>query len=128
MSATTTQTASWGVRTSHGAVGSGVCISWDETVEPIMAPEHNEVGAVIGQAVYDVRHTVRATYNIPASAATGLSNINTVQEILSYSVPTGYYVTSAEVVESNSDYMKINVGLEMYEHCTSGWNASTGAS
>lgn len=125
MAVTTTHTASWGLSSEH-AIANAVCLSWNETAEPIMAPEHNEVGSVIGQAIYDMHHTVRATYNIKSSLATGVSATDTVTEVLASPLAvSGYYITNIELVESNQDYMKVNLSLEKYEHCTTGWNATT---
>ena len=125
MAVTTTHTASWGVNDAHSK-DNMVCLSWNENVEPVMAPEHNEKGSVIGQAVYDVRHTVRAVFNVSASVATGVVAADTVAELLASTYgASGYYITNLEEVESNNDYMKVNVGLERYEHCTTGFNGTT---
>lgn len=135
---TTTHVASWGIRDSHtGATileaseGTAVITSLVPSTEPVMAPEHNEVGSVIGQAIYDVHTAIRCSMNIKASVAeafeeyrkdpTKFETVVTIDDAI-------YYCTSLEIVESNQDYMKFNCSLERYKHDITPWDASAGGS
>ena len=48
-SVTTTKTASWGVSSGLGAntVVSGVVTDFEDSCEPVLAPEQNEVGSTV---------------------------------------------------------------------------------
>lgn len=131
---TSTHTASWGVRDVHTGItileasaGNSVVLSFNLTKEPVMAPETNEVGSTIGQAVYDVHSTARCTMNIKAEVAVGLKEYakNPAQFAVICTIDgITYYVQNLEEIESNTDYMKLSVALERFMYDITPWDAS----
>lgn len=125
---TTTKTASWGVTTAIGADSpvSGVVTDYEDSCEPILAPEQNEVGSIINQTMYDKHETCSFTVQVAAGTAKPAAGA---------AVTVGgktYYVTSARVTENNGAYRKISMQAERYVHCTateaaSGISSGTGA-
>lgn len=135
---TSTHTASWGVRDVHTGITileasatNSVVLSFNLNKEPVMAPETNEVGSTIGQAVYDVHSTARCTMNIKAEVATALKAY--AKDLTKFAVvctidETTYYVQSIEEIESNTDYMKLSIALERFMYDITPWDASRKAS
>lgn len=131
---TTTHIATWGIQDVHTGqtifeanASNSVCLSFSQSSEPVMAPETNEVGSTIGQALYDIHTTCRATMNVKKAVAVAIKAYYddqtkyTVQCVID---SVKYYATNLEVVESNTDYMKFNVALEKYLHEITPWDAT----
>ena len=135
MAITTTHIASWGIRSVHTGISvlaanegqNCVITAWDSNIEPTMAPETNQVGSVIGQAVYDVTTTVRCSMNAQGSLATAIEAYEKDPSSFCAVVTvdgTTYYCKSIEIVESNQDYIKFNAVLERHKHDITPWDAS----
>lgn len=99
---------SWGIASNHRSIGSvqGIVVGWSENKSYEKADCRNEVGSRIGEVVYDVGYSVRATVQVkhgtelPAPATT---------------ITVGgrvYRFVSGEVSESNQDYTKLSMNLE----------------
>lgn len=135
MAITTSHVASWGVREANTGTAilnilasDCVVLNVTKTNEPVMAPEHNEKGSVIGQSVYDMHTSVRMTCNVRAAVAVALNgyakDLSKVTAVVTLDNVT-YYATSLEVAESNSDYMKFNVSMERYLNDITPWNGTS---
>lgn len=112
-SVTTTKTASWGISTIRGQTAvAGVVTDYDDAEEPILAPEHNEVGTVINQTQYDRHFTCSFTVQVASGTAKPLGGA-----AITIATKT-WYVTSARITESNSAYRKIAISAERYALCT----------
>lgn len=118
---TTTRYASWGISSGMAVTSTvdGVVTDFDVNVEPVLAAEQNEEGSVIGQVRYDNHLSGNATVQVKSSST--LPNIGDTINIASsesgqVSVST-YYITSLRVVENNTSFRKIVVGLEAYYLC-----------
>ena len=121
MARTTTGIASWGVSggTSVSTV-TGVITDIDVGGEPILAPEYNEIGAVIKQTMYDEHTTVDVTVEVAA----GTSKPDSGASITIAGVAG--YVVRARIVENNQAYRKILVSAEAYANCTTTSAATEG--
>lgn len=110
MAATTQGIASWGVTGGCSGV-SGIVTDLEENSEAQLAPEHNEVGAVVKQTKYDEHVTLTCTVEVAAGTnppSTGSSiTINGDQG----------YVVSARLTESNQAYRKIAIQAEFWKNC-----------
>lgn len=113
-SVSTTKTASWGVTTGLDAqtTVSGVVTDWEDSAEPVLAPEQNEVGSVINQTMYDKHFT--CSFTVQVKAATAKPKAGTAVTAAGKT----WYVTSSRVTENNTSYRKIAVTAERYVHCT----------
>lgn len=111
--ARTEATASWGVGVSSPVPGDNVIVEYSEASEAILGTEQNEEGAVIGQKMYDRHWTATAT----VQAAAGVEPPAIGSQVTANG--EAWYVKSAEVVESNTNYRRIRMTLERYEHCNS---------
>lgn len=113
---------SWGVSEAHAsagskviASGSGIVYDFSKSTEPIQAPEHNEIGQVIGQTQYDEHKTINCTLQVahgvtpPARGA--------VVEIDS----EHYYILTSTLTESNQAYARYQVTLERYYNTKAGF-------
>lgn len=120
-SVTTTKTASWGVSSGLGAntVVSGVVTDFEDSCEPVLAPEQNEVGSTINQTMYDKHFTCSFTVQVAAGTARpkGGDSIQVNGK--------SWYVTSSRITENNTSYRKIAVTAERYVLCTA-TEAATG--
>lgn len=112
MARTTSGTASWGVTDGNTVTSvTGIVTECEVSEEPSLAPEYNEVGAVVKQTQYDVRKTATATVEVASSVnAPGAGTQITVAGLQGY-------VTSSRVVETNQAYRKIQVTVETYANC-----------
>lgn len=134
MATTTTHVASWGVFDAHTGLtildassSNSVVLAFDPTVEPVMAPETNEVGGTIGQALYDIHSTVRCTMNVKAVIASKIKDYVDAPSKFTVQVTIDsvkYYVLSLNCPESNTDYMKFNVVLEKFKADITPWDAT----
>ena len=88
--------------------GSGILYGVDESVEPIMAPEHNEIGQVVAQTNYDMHGRISGTLQV--AHGLDLPAAGTVVEINE----KYYYLVSANLSESNQAYEKYSVTFERY--------------
>ena len=112
MARTTKGNASWGVSDGTTVTGvSGVITDIDAGEDPQMEPQHNEVGAVIKQTLYDRRGEV----NVTVEVAAGVAKPKTGTAITVAGVQG--YVTRSRVVESNKRYRAINITVEAYPNC-----------
>jgi hypothetical protein len=121
---TTAQVASWGILNGHidpaSSVVSGIVTSVDLTNEQVAADEHNELGQVIGHAIYDTKKSGRIGFMVSSAElkkaiaifGTGGASAPT-KKTLTLDSET-YNISSAEVVESNQDYMKVNLSVETW--------------
>lgn len=112
MARTTQGTASWGISDGTTVTGvSGVITDIDAGEDPQMEPQHNEVGAVIKQTLYDRRGEVNVTVEVAAGVAKPITGTAiTVAGVQGY-------VTRSRVVESNQRYRAINITVEAYPNC-----------
>lgn len=112
MARTTQGNASWGVSDGTTVTGvSGVITDIDAGEDPQMEPQHNEVGAVIKQTLYDRRGEV----NVTVEVAAGVAKPKTGTAITVAGVQG--YVRRSRVVESNKRYRAINITVEAYPNC-----------
>ena len=88
--------------------GSGILYGVDESVEPVMAPEHNEIGQVIAQTHYDNHGRMSGTLQV-AHGITLPGEATPVQIHGKY-----YYIVNATLSETNQTYDKYSVTLERY--------------
>ena len=113
-SLTTAHVCSWGINYSgHDASnfvksGSGILYDFGKNTEPVMAPEHNEIGQVISQTQYDEHGTVNATLQV-AHGVTPPDRLSILEVDSKY-----YYVTSIQQTESNQAYERYSISLERY--------------
>lgn len=116
-SLTTTHVCSWGIDYSKydkaaflsgASGGNGILYGVDESTEPIMAPEHNELGQVIAQTNYDMHGRISGTLQV----AHGLS-LPTAGQVVTIN-GSAYYLASASLSESNQAYDKYAVTFERY--------------
>ena len=113
MARTMTGVASWGVSGGTSVTNvTGVITDVDVGGEPVLAPEYNEVGAVIKQTMYDEHKTVDVTVEVAAGTAKPASGAS-----ITIAGVEGY-VTRARIVESNQAYRKIIISAEAYANCT----------
>lgn len=122
---TTAQVASWGILNGHidpaSSVVSGIVTSVDLTNEQVAADEHNELGQVIGHAIYDTKKSGRIGFMVSSTElkkaiaifGTGGASATPTKKTLTLDTET-YNISSAEVVESNQDYMKVNLSVETW--------------
>lgn len=111
---TTTHVCSWGIATAHQDAskfigsGSGIVYDLSKGQEPIMAPEHNEIGQVIAQTQYDERGflngTLQVAHGVTPPARGAVITIDA----------QAYYVTNINITESNSAYSRYSITLERY--------------
>ena len=99
---------SWGISEDHRYLGNlqGIVVGWNENKGYEKADCRNEVGSKIGEVVYDVTYSVRATIQIRHGV-----EIPTPSTVLTINNKVYRYV-SGDVTESNQDYTKISVTLE----------------
>lgn len=118
---TTTHVCSWGIADGHQSTtglvgsGSGIVYGFEKGEEPILAPEHNEIGQVIAQTQYDEHGTINCTLQI-AHGVTPPSR-GTIVTIDS----TSYYVNNSSLTESNQAYARYSISLERYARTGSGF-------
>ena len=106
--------AQWGV---VGAVGGSAAvagivtsISWGEEAQT--APQYDEKGAVCQVTHYDTHKTMNATVEVAAGTAAPSAGAS-----ITIGGVSGY-VVSAEVVEDNQAYRKINIRAEAWTGAT----------
>jgi len=108
--ATNSGIASWGVTGSASGV-SGIVTHLQTEKESILAPEYNELGAVVKQTLYDLHKTATATIEVAQGAEPpdekSAITIGGVQG----------YVLRSSVVEDNKAYRHIEVTIEAYKNC-----------
>ena len=129
---TKTHVCSWGIDYAHydkskflPSGGSGILYGVDESSEPIMAPEHNELGQVIAQTNYDMHGRISGTLQVAHGLA--LPDSGAVVQING----KYYYLVSATLSESNQSYDKYAVTFERYLRTSgsafvqnpTGWNS-----
>lgn len=112
---TKTHVCSWGIDYSRfdkssmlPSGASGILYGVDKGVEPIMAPEHNEIGQVIAQTNYDMHGRISGTLQVAHGLQ--LPAAGTVVEIDN----EYYYLVNATLSESNQAYDKYAVSFERY--------------
>lgn len=112
---TKTHVCSWGIDYSRfdkshmlPSGASGILYGVDEGVEPIMAPEHNEIGQVIAQTNYDMHGRISGTLQVAHGLE--LPEAGTVVQIDN----KYYYLVNATLSESNQAYDKYAVSFERY--------------
>ena len=119
--ATTKSLAVWGVQvetpTDIASTTEGYITSFDKNSEIMVGDEQNELGAVIGKHKYDEKSTVTVSLIVAA----GVEPPPIGKQITIAGVK--YYITSASVVESNSDFRKLRVSAERYKDCDKAVNA-----
>ena len=129
---TKTHVCSWGIDYSRfdkadilPSGASGILYGVDESTEPVMAPEHNEIGQVIAQTNYDMHGRISGTLQVAHGLQ--LPQAGAVFEI----DDKYYYLVSATLSESNQSYDKYSATFERYlrtagsafvNHPT-GWNS-----
>lgn len=101
--------ATWGVSSNSTAVGVYTDVS--QGCEPILAPLHDEIGRVIGQAHYDSHNS--GEYTILCKANVNLPKVGTK---ITIGDTTGY-VTSVRMLENNQSYQRASVTIEAYLLC-----------
>lgn len=101
--------ASWGV--SSGSTAVGVYTDVSQGKEPVLAPLHDEIGRVIGQAHYDTHHN--GEYTILCKSDVTLPEVGSKIEI----GDTTGYVTSVRLLENNQSYQRASVSIEAYPQC-----------
>lgn len=106
--------ASWGIDTGLTAqeVVAGVVTDFEDSSEPVLAPEQNEVGSTINQTMYDKHFTCSFTVQVKKGVAKPKAGDSITVANKSW------YVTSARITENNTSYRKIAVTAERYVHCT----------
>lgn len=107
---TTTGTASWGVSGRVTGV-TGIVTSIGVSEDPVLAPEYNEVGAVVKQTKYDEHTTLTATIEVAKSV-----ELPGQGDQITINGKQGY-VKTAELAEENTAYRKITVTAEFYKNC-----------
>lgn len=119
---TKTHVCSWGIDYSKydkadflPSGGSGILYGVDESTEPVMAPEHNEIGQVISQTNYDMHGRISGTLQVAHGIV--LPAAGTVVEIND----KYYYLVSANLSESNQTYDKYSATFERYLRTGSGF-------
>lgn len=112
MAVTKSGIASWGVTGSATGV-TGIITSIEDGAEYIMAPEHNEIGQVVKQALYDTQKT--ATFTVEVAAGTNIPGKGTVITVNGQSM----YIKTARKLEDNNSYRRIQITAEAYENCSS---------
>lgn len=110
MAATKNGVASWGVTGSATGV-TGIITSIDYGAEYIMAPEHNEIGQVVKQTLYDTQKT--ATFTVEVAANTDIPGKGTQVTVNGNRM----YVKTARKLEDNNSYRRIQINAEAYENC-----------
>ena len=113
MARTTAGVASWGIKdgTTIGGV-SGVITDIEVGGEPVLAPEYNEIGAVIKQTKYDTHTTIDVTVEVASTTEPPDDGASiTIAGV-------ACYVTRARLIESNQAYRKIAISAEAYANCT----------
>ena len=108
--ATNAGIASWGVTGSASGV-SGIVTHLQTEKESILAPEYNELGAVVKQTLYDLHKTATATIEVAAGATPPDE-----QSSITIGGVQGYVLRST-VVEDNKAYRHIEVTIEAYKNC-----------
>lgn len=108
--ATNTGVASWGVSSSGSGV-AGIITHIDGDNESILAPEYNEIGAVVKQTLYDEHRTVTMTVEVASGTSAPQSGA-----AITVAGVAGYVVRS-RVVEDNHAYRHIEVTVEAYRNC-----------
>lgn len=109
-------TASWGVYGTFTDV-TGVITDLSISQSALTGAEQNEVGSIIQQTLYDVHSTITVTVGVDSDEQPP----DIGQQVTIANVK--YYVTSAEIIESNSAYRKIRITAERYSNCEEAKNA-----
>lgn len=109
MAVTTTKTASWGVKQDSPV--TGVITDYEDANEPVLQPEHNEMGSTINQTMNDIHYT--CSFTVQVAAATAKPASGTQIQIGGQT----WYVTNSRVTESNNAYRKIAVNAERFALC-----------
>ena len=102
--------ASWGVTGEVSGV-TGIVTQIRTSKETIHAPEHNELGQVVKQTLYDRHETATATIEVAADAEPPSD-----KDAITIGGVTGYVLRS-DTVEANNAYKHIEVQIEAYETC-----------
>lgn len=122
---TTAHVASWGISGNHidpaSSIVSGIVTSVDLTNEQVAADEHNELGQVIGHAIYDMKKSGRIGFMVKglelkkaiAIFGTGGASATPTKKTLTLDGET-YNISSSETVENNQDYMKVTLSVETW--------------
>lgn len=119
MAMTESHTASWGILSGDETVQgiTGIVTGVDLTTSQVAADEHNEIGRVIGHVVYDTTVSGRVSMIVSGAglkAAREYLNATSGSVALKTLTMAGgtYNVSSVEIAESNSDFMKVNLSVE----------------
>ena len=110
MAATTQGIASWGVTGGCSGV-RGIVTDLEENHEAQLAPEQNEVGAVVKQTKYDEHVTLSCTVEVAAGTEPPGGG-----DSITINGKQGY-VVSARLTESNQAYRKIAIQAECWTNC-----------
>lgn len=125
---TTAHVCSWGVSDTHASAGksamsgSGIVYDFAKSTEPIQAPEHNEIGQVIGQTQYDEHKTIECTLQVA-------HGVNPPERGTVITIDSEYYyLLNARLTESNQAYARYQATLERYYRTSSNFvTMATGA-
>ena len=90
---------------------TGIVTDLERAAEAQVAPEYNEVGAVVKVTKYDVHTTLNATVEVAAGTQPPEAGNS-----ITIDGKQGY-VMNARVVESNQAYRKIVIQAEFWENC-----------
>ena len=110
MSSTKSATGTWGVAHRGNPIG-GVLVDFQINCEPMLYSETDALGTIVGQFVYDSHMTATLTAVVGSEAAISAGDSVSVNG-------STLYVTSAQVIESNQAFCKIQVTAERYASCT----------
>ena len=119
MAMTESHTASWGILSGDESVQgiTGIVTSVDLTTAQVAADEQNEIGRIIGHVVYDTTVSGRVSMIVSSAgleAAKAYLNATSGNVALKTLTMAGgtYNVSSVEIAESNTDFMKVNISVE----------------
>lgn len=110
---TTEGKSQWGVSGRNISSPAGVLLDFQESSDVSYYTETDRKGSVTGHFAYDVKKAVSLTVNVSSSAEVPSAG----EQIQVDGV--AYYVTSAQVIESNRAYKKVSVSAEKYSNCDS---------
>ena len=125
---TTAHVCSWGVSDTHASAGkaamtgNGIVYDFSKSTEAVQAPEHNEIGQVIGQTQYDEHKTVNCTLQV-AHGVTPPTRGTMIQIDGEH-----FYLLNSTLTESNQAYARYQATLERYHRTAANFvTMATGA-
>ncbi|MGN0886404.1 MAG: hypothetical protein ACI4RT_05330 [Candidatus Spyradenecus sp.] len=102
--------ATWGV-TSASPI-TGVVTDLSVSTEAQHQPEYNQLGAVIGDLVYDERKSASATIQVASTATLPTVGGNVTIDSVTYNV------LAVTLIQSNRDFRKVQLTLEAWAGCS----------